>query len=330
MCINRSMKQTLLAALVVLLSVGCSDSSSPAVSRDVHTTRCIGDVSASALSTFECDGVEFNVQLTQACIDQACGLIVDVHGWLSNPEQQEGRSNLARTAMDHGGYIVVQPGELSTPSSWDPEIHNDIVFEFMQQALEAFDVDLNRVHFSGFSQGGWMTWQFICDYPEIIASAAPLSAPEIGCFRSDGGPSRQVSVFYTSGTEDILIPYYSSGNSLSVSDTLVSVMYGYDMIATDAPDYDFSEQGSIVVDQFGKIDIASDNVQFEIVDGSEEGDFLWTRYTNEEGTVFEHLRHDNGHVYPDNPDSLIFEEPTVWFSMGEAILKFFVDNPMRG
>ena len=45
---------------------------------------------------FQCDGVQFKVLLTQECIDQACGLIFDVHGWLSNPDEQEARSNLAR------------------------------------------------------------------------------------------------------------------------------------------------------------------------------------------------------------------------------------------
>ena len=76
--------------------------------------------------------------------------------------------------------------------------------------MEAFDVDRDRVHFTGFSQGGFMTWKFICDHADI---------------------------------------------------------------------------------------------------------------------VLEHLRHTNGHVYPDNPDSLILtEDPSVGFSVGEAIPKFFIQN----
>ena len=44
-------------------------------------------------------------------------------------------------------------------------------------------------------------------------------------------------------------------------------------------------------------------------------------------SLFEHLRHTNGHVYPDNPDSLVFpEDPSVGFSVGEAILQFFIQN----
>jgi predicted peptidase len=268
--------------------------------------------------------------LTQECIDHACGLVVDVHGWLSNPDEQEGRSNLAWAAMENGGYIVVQPGELSKPSSWNPEIHYAVVFEFMQQAMDAFDVDRDRVHFSGFSQGGYMTWKFICDHPDIIASAAPISATETHCFRTGTGPSRKVPILFVSGTKDILIPYYITDNAWSVNETLVSVMYDYDMVTVDADAYLFSEGGDIVVDETGRINIADENVQFEIVNGSEDNSYLWTRYTSPDNIAFEHLRHDNGHVYPDNPDSLIFpEEPTVWFSVGEAVLRFFAQNPRK-
>ncbi len=318
--------------LTGLFCTACSDgSSSVSLLRDVHTTRCITDVSALDRHEFECDGVAFKVLLTQECIDRACGLIFDVHGWLSNPNEQEGRSNLARAAQENGGYIVVQPGELSVPSSWKPHIHDNIVFEFMQQSIEAFDVDRDRVHFSGFSQGGLMTWNFICNHPDIIASAAPLSAPEVGCFLNGAGPARKVPILFTSGTEDVLVRYHDSGKGSSVTDTLVSVMYDYDMVTLDTPGYVFSDIGDIVVDDTGKIDVAADSVRFEIVDGGQDHSYLWTRYTGADGVVFEHLRHANGHVYPDNPDSLIFpEEPSVWFPVGAAILQFFIDNPRTG
>lgn len=319
----------ILIALCGLLGTGCGGGDGPSrVTRDVHTTRCISDVSASGRHEFLCDGVEFKVLLTQQCIDQACGLIVDVHGWLSNPDEQEGRSNLVRVAEENGGYIVVQPGELSLPSSWKPGIHNDIVFDFMQQAIDAFGVNVDRVHFTGFSQGGYMTWNFVCDHADIIASAAPISAPEVGCFRNGTGPSRKVPIFFTSGTADPLVRYHNSGNALSVTDTLVRIMYDYGMVLVDTDAYVFSETGDIVMDDTGKIDIATDGVRFELVDGSKDGSYLWTRYTNADGVVFEHLRHTNGHVYPDNPDSLIFpEDPSIWFSVGEAILQFFIQNP---
>jgi poly(3-hydroxybutyrate) depolymerase len=323
--IIKRLKKILLLS-IALACVACSDNDDAPV-RDVHTTRCIEDVSANERHEYQCDGVQFKVLLTQACIDAPCGLIFDVHGWLSNPDEQEGRTTLARAALDRGGYIVVQPGELSEPSSWDGEIHYDIVHDFLLQASDAFDVDTDRVHFTGFSQGGWMTWHFICEHSDIIASAAPVAAPGGLCFLDGAGPERKVPTFLTSGTNDILIKYYSTESTWSIAHTLVGVMYDYGMVNEDYRNYEFSGAGDLVVDEFGLIDIASEGVDFEILDGDQDGDFLWTRYVADD-TVFEHLRHANNHVYPDNPDSVIFpEDPTVWFSVGEAILQFFVDNP---
>lgn len=319
----------MVVSLCAVLGTGC-DSSSSSAPRELATTRCITDVSASDRHAFECDGVAFKVLLTQECIDRACGLIVDVHGWLSNPEEQEMRSNLARLAQDQGGYIVVQPGELSEPSSWKADVHYPIVFEFMQQAMDAFAVDRNRVHFTGFSQGGQMTWNFICDHADILASAAPIAAPELNCFLNGDGPSRNLPIFYISGTQDVLVRYHHTDSPVSVVDSLVRVMYDYGMASVDSAAYTFSDKGDIVVDAAGRIDVAVADTDFEIVDGSQEGSYLWTRYTNAAGVPFEHLRHANGHVYPDNPDSVILpEDPAVWFSVGEAILKFFIDNPRK-
>ncbi|MFK7976700.1 MAG: PHB depolymerase family esterase [Halioglobus sp.] len=320
-----------IAGLTFLVS-GCSDGSdgSDSVQRSLQTTRCIDTTAASEDHRFMCDGVEFKTMLTPECVEEACGLIIDVHGWLSNPDEQERRTGLASLAAERGGYIVVQPGEQGSPPSWDGPTHYPVIADFMQQAITAFDVDEDRVHFTGFSQGGFMTWQFICDYSDIIASAAPFSAIEVGCFRSDSGPARQVPVLFTTGTGDVLIQYYNEATSLSVPFTLLNVLYDYGMATVDADAYDYAEDGKLVVDSGSRIDVITDATEYEKIDGGETAGFLWTRYTNTAGVVFEHLRHDNGHVYPDNPDSLILpEEPTVWFSIGEAVLQFFIDNPRQ-
>lgn len=320
---------TIFCAFGTACSNGDSDNNPAEPPRDVHTTRCITDVSAFDRHEFLCDGVQFKVLLTQACIDNACGLIFDVHGWLSNADEQEGRSNLARAAMDQGGYIVVQPSELSSPPSWQQDIHYPIVFDFMQQAIDAFDVDTKRVHITGFSQGGRMSWQFACDYPDIIASIAPLSANDTACSGTAVAPADQVSTFLISGTIDPLALYYkTSASRRAATEKLVSVLYDYGMATVGADAYTFSATGDIVTDGTGRLDVADSSVEFTVVDGSQEGSYFWTRYTSQSGTVFEHLRHTNGHVYPDNPDSVILpEDPSVWFSVGEAILQFFIENP---
>jgi outer membrane protein assembly factor BamB len=135
---------------------------------------------------------------------------------------------------------------------------------------------------------------------------------------------------FISGTKDVLIRYYNPTRALSVPYTLMNVMYDYGMVSVDADAYQFADSGELVVDEAGRIDVADEGARFEIVDGSQDSSYLWTRYTNADGIVFEHLRHTNGHVYPDNPDSLILpEDPSVWFSVGDAILEFFIQNPRK-
>ena len=41
---------------------------------------------------------------------------------------------------------------------------------------EAFDVDENRLHMTGFSQGSMMTLWFMCVYSDEFASFAPTAA----------------------------------------------------------------------------------------------------------------------------------------------------------
>jgi poly(3-hydroxybutyrate) depolymerase len=42
--------------------------------------------------------------------------------------------------------------------------------------ISGWKVDPKKVHIMGYSQGGAMAWRFACKYPELITSAAPLSA----------------------------------------------------------------------------------------------------------------------------------------------------------
>ena len=44
----------------------------------------------------------------------------------------------------------------------------------MNRVKRVFHVMEERVHVTGFSQGSWMTWKFVCDYADEVASVAPI------------------------------------------------------------------------------------------------------------------------------------------------------------
>src|SRR4030095_6437555 len=61
-------------------------------------------------------------------------------------------------------------------------------------------VDANRVHVTGFSRGGFVTWRMACDHADLFASAAPAGASdgsdrrERTCFAGGRVPSRKIPI----------------------------------------------------------------------------------------------------------------------------------------
>lgn len=250
--------------------------------------------------------------MPDVCLTKACGLIMDVHGFGMNGALQEAHSKMASIAGPKG-YIVVQP---SAPggllkSGWSAA-NDDQVFAIMNRVISVWHVDAKRVHFDGYSMGGWMTWRFICKHADVIASAAPLSAGA----QANGGacafsgaemPPRQVPIFYTHGTTDGLVPFSSAGPQRDA----VIAAWGLDKKETVAsgPDYE------------------------------------WTRYTNADGGLLEFAQHDwacnftlgslalKGHCFPGvgaNGEFLgcLYSGPNA-FVWGEEVLKFFEAHPME-
>jgi poly(3-hydroxybutyrate) depolymerase len=94
------------------------------------------------------------------------------------------------------------------------------VMGILTQVIDAFHVDKNRIHMTGFSEGGFMTWRWFCAHSDLLASVAPgaaawqcgnlanvgLTPPEVGCeLGSSGGPARHIPVLYMQGMKDGLV-----------------------------------------------------------------------------------------------------------------------------
>jgi len=280
----------------------------PTTSLDVLDVDVLGVVCDQELEAgFQrvgCEEMSFDVAVPDVCDERGCGLIVDVHGYTGNgaiAEQHTGMQDLGNDA----GYVVVQPN--NPKSSWEAEVDDDRVRSFMEQLIDGLALDRNRVHIGGFSEGGWMTWRFVCDNSDLIASAAPIGAgasypneeqpepPGVSCdFNSEGFPAEQVDILYMHGRSDTDVPFETA-----------------------------IEQRDLVV-------AAWDMVETEIL--ADEPDYRWTRWTSPQGTVFEFLEHDwtrglpGGHCYPGALGQVGCGTDTP-VNYGEAALQFYIDNP---
>lgn len=302
------------ACILACWSVRCGPSASgddaPAF-RGVEPDGCL--VGSEGLQHGECDGLQFDLHVQPECLGEACGLVVDLHGATMTGQDQEANTHLGELSRGRG-YLVLQPW--APGAQWDvPEDALDApVVALTQRVMEVFDVDTRRVHVTGFSQGGYMTWRMLCHRPELFASFAPLSAAANQLLReieygstacADGGAAglARRPVFYAHGTEDAVVDYRNALESLEGLHTL----------------WGLSREMSV-----------DSGAHYGVV-----------RYEGDTGGLLEHMHHDfrsdyseevfgawEGHCFPggDGPIGCGLGESPSW---GELVLDFFEAHPKR-
>ncbi len=162
-----------------------------------------------------CGGLRFDLSVPDTC-QAGCGVILDVHGFSMSGAMQENNTGLQELAGS-AGYIVIQPNATPFPplSAWS-EDDDARVFDFLMQVVDRYAADRNRLHMTGFSMGGFMTWRFACKHADILASVAPVAACASsgsdglsGCaFEGEDVPSEQIPILYMHGEfDDNLVDY---------------------------------------------------------------------------------------------------------------------------
>lgn len=161
---------------------------------------CITDVGpAEKLVVAGCGGdITYNVSVPPVCMEKRCGLIVDVHGWTMDGDIQEANTGIAAIGRQEG-YIVVQPS--SHDSGWGPLRYVNVA-DFMELAIDVWRVDPRRVHLTGFSLGGVMSWWFRCNRADLVASVAPTGFSGDACTNG----ARPVPALYIQGHDDYFVP----------------------------------------------------------------------------------------------------------------------------
>lgn len=269
---------------------------------------CFSDVTAGH-HVFDCDGIRYDVEISTACALGGCGLIFDVHGATMTAASEDANTELRRLGPA-AGFVVVQPtapGSAIGPS-WDPARDDSRVFSFLELTVRAMRIDADRVHFTGFSQGGFMTWRMLCEHADLFASVAPAAACGTlfaHCpFTATDRPSREVPVLYVHGSADLVV----GGCARSQRDAVIA---GWSMTMDEVVSSDASH--------------------------------TWTRWLSPSGTPFEFIDHDwsaysyllRGHCLPGSPDigtdrfanagyGCVDSSAVHW---GQAVVDFFVAHP---
>jgi hypothetical protein len=100
-------------------------------------------------------------------------LVLFLHGTGNGNEKNAMSAPIRRYAMEHSDppFLLVQP--LCPPgTAWVPAQVND----FLNELAEKYSIDPNRIYATGFSMGGFGTWNLGIFYPGRFAALAPLAA----------------------------------------------------------------------------------------------------------------------------------------------------------
>ena len=310
---------------------------------------CLGAADVTAgVHQVSCDTTIDVVTVPEQCTKTACGVIVDVHGGMMSSQMEDKNTNLSALGLKYG-YLVIQPNALQNALLLGQRLFvadapgapadDTRVMDILTNVIQAFHADTTRIHMTGFSEGGYMTWRWFCQHSDMLASVAPgaaawkcanlanagLTPPEIGCqFNgAEAGadvPAHDIPVLYMQGMKDGLV-------DPTCADTWVRTHV-----------FSTLELGA------GQ-QIAGDST------------FTRTRYLNPVGIPFEYIRHQytsassflgvaiQGHCYPGStdlavtppaqtviaPDQLISFgcNDKTSFTWGEEVMKFFIAHPKR-
>lgn len=270
---------------------------------------CLADPSAGHHEV-TCDGgITYDVEIPAACVQGACGLIVDMHGYTMTGDSEDENTGMRALGQQHG-YVVVQPtapaDNLQFPS-WAQATHAPLVHQFLADLAAALPIDPARIHAMGFSQGGGMTFRLLCDHADFFASGAPIGAIT-GCeFSGASTPSEEVDFLQVHGRLDPIVSF---------------------------PDVAIPQRdAALAAWPFGMPELVE-----------EDASHTATRWTTPSATVFELWEHDyqtsaqavfvalDGHCVPGGTD---FEgspagyscEDAGTFVFGELAMEFFMAHP---
>jgi len=309
---------------------------------------CVTDVEPGS-HLFECDTTVHSVTVPEACTKTACGVIVDVHGGMMSSQMQDKNTELSALGVKHG-YIVIQPNALQNPVLLDQRLFvpdtetekadDTRVMNILMQVIEAFHADQDRIHMTGFSEGGYMTWRWYCAHSDLLASVAPgaaawecanlaslgLTPPEVGCeLTQSARPARNIPVLYMQGMMDGLVDPECADGWVR-SNVLSTLELGEGTTLAGDPDFATAS-------------------------------YVRTRYEDPSGVPFEYIQHQYtsdssflgvpivGHCYPGSSDLTVTPpEQTVVppdqlmafgckddcdFDWGEEVIAFFMAHPKR-
>ncbi len=138
------------------------------------------------------------------------GAIFFMHGWRGSAAAVMKNKQMIKMASDLG-LALVAPKSFSdgwaipgTPSQLEP-VEIEFFDALMKDVTTKFPIDVSRTMASGFSGGGMMTWNLVCERGDMFAGFAPIA----GTFwepMPQTCSSPPVNLIHVHGKKDKMVP----------------------------------------------------------------------------------------------------------------------------
>lgn len=157
-------------------------------------------------------------------LDESPPLLFALHGLTQNGLEMMQFTDFNSVA-DTGNFIVCYPDGVG--NAWNVgfaggSTANDVGFlsALIDTLHVRYNINLNRVYATGFSNGGFLCYRLACELSDRIAAIAPVAGTMTEGSYSGCQPARKVPVLHIHGTADLVVSYTGAFGNISVNQAL--------------------------------------------------------------------------------------------------------------
>jgi len=105
--------------------------------------------------------------------------------------------------ISRGQWDDARPFVVLTPQRCETELSGWEMLrleQFIDYALLTYHIDPTRIYMAGFSDGGWLTWNYVFSHPDQLAAAVPMGA---GGPLDQGCKAKHTPIWAFQGEDDV-------------------------------------------------------------------------------------------------------------------------------
>jgi len=149
-------------------------------------------------------------------------LVMAFHGYGGSAEQMKEQTGFDAES-DKRGFIVAyvqgtgmaskgfNAGDCCGKPAWTSNTDDlGLARDIIKKLTIEYCIDTKRIFNAGFSNGGFMSYRFVCEAADVFAAVASVSGV-LGLPPDECKPARPVPIFHVHGTADKTVPYEGGG-----------------------------------------------------------------------------------------------------------------------